>query len=409
MICYTNGMLSCRDDFPILQRLVHGRPLVYLDSAATAQKPRCVVAALSGFYEQQCGSVHRATHALSEEATQLYEQARGRCAAFVGAACADEIVFVRGATEGMNLLAHGLAPRLQAGDEVVVSVMEHHSGFLPWQRVCAQRGARLRVASMSDAGVLDLQALRGLIGPRTRVVSLVHVSHVLGTVNPVQQIGVWAHEQGAVMVVDGAQAVSRLPVNVQQLGCDAYLFSGHKMYGPMGIGVLYARGQLLQTLPAYQLGGGMVHTVGQQQSQWLPSPLCFEAGTPNVADAVALSAAMDYIDALDRQAIAQHDKQLLQQLRQALAEVPNVQLLGSGEHAMGVVSFAMQGVHPHDVACLLDQQGVAVRAGHLCAQPLMQRLGLPAVTRASVGCYNTYDDVVALVEGLHAVRKVFAC
>ena len=403
-------MLECRADFPILHRNVRGKPLVYLDNAATSQKPRCVIDAIVRFYEQDCANVHRGAHALGDAATAVYQQARERTARFINAKSADEIVFVRGATEGLNLIAQTVgSARVRAGDEVVVSAMEHHANLVPWQVLCRRQGAHLRIAPMTDDGTLDLEQLRALIGPRTRVVSLVHVSHVLGTVNPLATVAKWAHAQGAVLAVDGAQALPHIPVDVQQLGCDFYTFSGHKMYGPMGIGVVYGREELLESLPPYQTGGGMIAHVEAQNSTYAPVPQRFEAGTPNVADAVGLHAAMDYLDDLGRDHVAKHGQELLKSARKMLAEMEGFAEVGTARDKMSILAFTLEGVHPHDIASILDMQGVAIRSGHLCAQPLMQRLGVPSVARASFGCYNTAQDVAAFASALRHVRKVFPC
>ncbi|MEM7496011.1 MAG: cysteine desulfurase [Myxococcota bacterium] len=403
-------MLECRADFPILHRSVHGKPLVYLDNAATSQKPRCVIDAISRFYEQDCANVHRGAHALGDAATAAYQQARERTARFIHARGADEIVFVRGATEGINLIAQTVgAARVRSGDEVVVSAMEHHANLVPWQVLCRQQGARLRIAPITDSGELDLERLRCLIGPRTRIVSLAHVSHVLGTVNPIATVAGWARAHGARVVVDGAQAVPHIPVDVQQLGCDFYAFSGHKMYGPMGIGVVHGHRELLQELPPYQTGGGMIAHVDTDRSTYASVPLRFEAGTPNVAGAVGLHAAMDYLDRLGRDRVAEHGRELLARARRELTEIDGLVKIGTARDKTGIVAFTLDGVHPHDVASILDLHGVAIRSGHLCAQPLMRRLGVAAVARASFGCYNTQQDVAAFVAALRQARRVFPC
>lgn len=402
--------LECRADFPILCRSVHGKPLVYLDNAATSQKPRCVIEAISRFYEQDCANVHRGAHALGDAATAAYQRARERAARFINARGADEIIFVRGTTEGLNLIAQTVgAARVRAGDEVVVSAMEHHANLVPWQVLCQKQGARLRIAPMTQSGELDLERLQALIGPRTRIVSLVHVSHVLGTVNPIAAVAKQARARGAVVVVDGAQAVPHMPVDVQQLGCDFYTFSGHKLYGPMGIGVVYGRSELLQELPPYQTGGGMIANVAWSHSAYAPPPQRFEAGTPNVADAVGLHAAMDYVNGLGWDRVAEHGRQLLTQARRELAEIEGFREIGTAPNKTGIISFTLDGVHPHDIASILDLHGVAVRSGHLCAQPLMHDLGLAGVARASFGCYNTQQDVAALAAALRHVRRVFPC
>jgi len=398
-----------RADFPILQRRVGPGRLVYLDNAATAQKPRVVLDAVRGFYTEHNANIHRAVHTLSEEATAAYEGARVTAQRFLNAGEAREIVFVRGTTEAINLVAHSFArPRLEPGDEIVVTAMEHHSNIVPWQLVCEERGARLRVAPMNRDGELMLDPYAALLGPQTKLVSLVHVSNSLGTVNPVAEMVRLAHAQGIPVLVDGAQAVPHMPVDVRALDCDFYTFSGHKVYGPTGIGVLYGKAGLLESMTPYQGGGDMIRSVTFERTTYAPIPAKFEAGTPHIAGAVGLAAALSYLDGLDRDALRAHEADLLDYATHALAAVPGVRLIGTAGHKAAVVSFVVEGVHAHDVGTILDRAGVAVRTGHHCTQPVMDFFGVPATARASFACYNGRDDVDALVAGLARVREVFA-
>ncbi|MBI2403727.1 MAG: cysteine desulfurase [Gemmatimonadetes bacterium] len=398
-----------RRDFPVLARTVHGKRLVYLDNAATAQKPRPVLDALTRFYTDYNANIHRAVHTLSEEATAAYEGTRAKVQRFLGAAEAREIVFVRGTTEAINLVAHSFVrPRLGPGDEVVITAMEHHSNIVPWQIVCGERGARLRVAPMNRAGELLLEQYVSLLTPRTKFVSLVHVSNSLGTINPVQEMIQLAHARGIPILVDGAQAVPHQPVDVRRLDCDFYAFSGHKAFGPTGIGVLYGRAALLEEMPPYQGGGDMIRSVTFEETTYAPIPAKFEAGTPHIAGVIGLGAAVDYLSALDWGRIAAHEADLLTHAADAVAGVPGVRLIGTAAHKAAVVSFVVDGVHAHDVGTILDQEGVAVRTGHHCTQPVMNFFGVPATARASFAFYNGRDDVDALAGALGRVRQVFA-
>ena len=386
-----------RRDFPVLARTVNGKRLVYLDNAATAQKPHPVLDALTRFYTEYNANIHRAVYTLSEEATAAYEGTRANVQAFLGAAERQEIVFVRGTTEAINLVAHSFVrPRLAPGDEVVITAMEHHSNIVPWQIVCGERGELL----------LDQYA--ALLTPRTRFVSVVHVSNSLGTINPVQEMIRLAHARGIPVLVDGAQAVPHMRVDVPQLGCDFYAFSGHKIYGPTGIGVLYGRAALLEEMPPYQGGGDMIRSVTFEETTYAPVPAKFEAGTPNIAGVIGLGAALDYLSALDWSQMAAHEADLLTYASDAVAGFPGVRLIGTAAHKAAVVSFVVEGVHAHDVGTILDQDGVAVRTGHHCTQPVMDFFGVPATARASFALYNGRDDVDALVEALGRVRQVFA-
>lgn len=397
-----------REDFPVLAERVHGKPLAYLDNAATAQKPRAVIQRLAKYYETENSNIHRGVHRLSEKATQAYEDARGTLRRFVNAAEDREIVFVRGATEAINLVArcYGGA-RLQAGDEVVVSAMEHHSNIVPWQIVCREKGARLRVVPIDDRGDMVLEEYHRLLGPRTRMVALPHVSNALGTVNPVRELVRAAHGVGAPVLIDGAQGAPHAVVDVQDLDCDFYAFSGHKLYGPTGVGVLYGKADLLEAMPPYQGGGDMILSVSFEKTEYNVLPYKFEAGTPHIAGVVGLGAAVDYLEALGLDAVAAHEDRLLAHAVERLARTPGVRFIGTPERRASLVSFVLDGVHAHDVGTILDREGVAVRTGHHCAMPVMERYGVPATVRASFGCYNTETEVDALADGLEKAGRIF--
>jgi cysteine desulfurase/selenocysteine lyase len=397
-----------REEFPLLARTVHGKPLVYLDNAATTQKPRAVLEAMDRFYETSNSNVHRGVHQLSAEATDAYEGARATVRAFLNAGSVREIVFVRGATEAINLVAASFGrARVHEGDEVLVTAMEHHSDIVPWQLLCAERGARLRVAPIDDRGELVLEELVRLLSPRTRLVALAHASNALGTVNPVRAVVAACHERGIPVLVDGAQAVPHLPVDVRALDADFYAFSGHKAYGPTGIGVLYAKEALLEAMPPWQGGGDMIKSVSFEGTTWNDLPFKFEAGTPNVAGAIGLAAALDWMERLGRDRLAAHESDLLRHGTEALSKVPGLRLIGTAREKVGVLSFVLDGVHAHDVGTVLDREGVAIRTGHHCAQPVMARYGVPATARASFAAYNAREDVDALVRGLARVRELF--
>ena len=397
-----------RQEFPILRETPYDKPLVYLDSAATSQKPQAVIDAISGFYSRDNANVHRGVHYLSERATEAYEGARAKVQGFLNAADAQEIVFTRGTTEAINLVAQTYArTHLDEGDEVLITAMEHHSNIVPWQMVCEQRGARLRVAPINDAGELLVDELEELIGPRTKLVAVTHVSNVLGTVNPIRRITEIAHARGARVLVDGAQAAPHLDIDVQALGCDFYALSGHKMYGPTGIGVLYGRRELLEEMPPYQGGGDMIASVSFEKTVYNTPPYKFEAGTPNLAGAVGLGAAIDFLGGLGHEALAAHEHDVLAYGTRALSALPGLRLIGTAPAKASVMSFVLDGVHPHDIGTILDRQGVAIRAGHHCAQPLLSRLGLAATARASLACYSTRQDIDALVAGLGTVQEAF--
>ncbi len=399
---------AIRGDFPILTRRVHGRPLVYLDNAATTQKPASVVAAERDCYERYYANIHRGVHLLSVESTEAYEAAREKVRAFVNAPETREIVFVRGTTEGINLVAQTWGRRnVGAGDEVLITGLEHHSNIVPWQMLCEEKGARLRVVPIDRTGTIDLDALRALVTERTRIVSVAHVSNALGTVNPIREIVEIAHARGIPVLVDGAQAISRMPVDVQALGCDFYAFSGHKLYGPSGVGVLWGRASLLEAMPPWQGGGDMISSVTFEKTTYNVLPYKFEAGTPNIAGAIGLGAAIDYVRALGVERIARHEEALLAKATRAVGAIPGVTLIGTAREKVAVLSFTMDCVHPHDIGTVLDRNGIAVRTGHHCAQPVMDFFGVPATARASFGLYNTAQEVDALVAGIHDVRRMF--
>jgi len=398
---------TVRQDFPALATRVHGRPLVYLDSGASAQKPRVVLDTMHDFLAHRYANVHRGVHELSQQASAEYDAARETARRFLGAADASEVIFTPGTTAGINLVAQSWGrATLRPGDEILVTELEHHSNIVPWQLVAGQTGAVVRAIPVSMAGELDLGALGSLLGPRTRLLALAHVSNVLGTVLPVRQAADLAHAAGALVVVDGAQAVPHLPIDVQALGADFYACSGHKLYGPTGVGLLYGRRDLLEAMPPWQGGGGMIERVTFEETTFAPPPMRFEAGTPPIAEAIGLAAAIDYLSALDAGALRAHEERVLGHAAAVLGEVPGVRVLGNPARRVGVLSFVMEGVHPHDVGTILDRDGIAVRAGHHCAQPLMRRLGVGGTVRASFGMYNTEADVESLAGSLRTVRKV---
>jgi cysteine desulfurase / selenocysteine lyase len=398
-----------RCDFPILARPVRGKQLVYLDSAATTQKPRHVVESMARFFDQENANVHRGVHFLSERATAAYEGSRERVRRFLNAKQASEIIFVRGTTEAINLVAFTFGKqRVGPGDEVLVTAMEHHSNIVPWQMLCREKGARLVVAPIDDRGELLVDELEKLIGPRTKLLALTHVSNALGTVNPVKRVVELAHARGVPVLVDGAQGAPHVAADVQDLGCDFYAFSGHKIYGPTGIGVLYGKAEHLQAMPPWQGGGDMILSVSFENTVYNDIPYKFEAGTPNMAGAVGLGAALDWFEALPRAAAWQHEDEVLAYGAEHLRRIPGLRIVGEATHKTAVLSFVMEDVHPHDIGTVLDREGVAIRTGHHCAQPLMKRFGVAATARASLGIYNTKAEIDALVVGLEKVRKMFA-
>ncbi|MEM5331674.1 cysteine desulfurase [Paraburkholderia sp. JHI2823] len=401
-------VMAWRRDFPILRESVHGRPLVYLDNAATTQKPASVIAAIEAYYEHDNANVHRGVHLLSQRATDAYEGARARIARFIHAASEREIVYTRGTTEAINLVAQSFArPRLQPGDEVLITAMEHHSNIVPWQLVCAQTGAVLKVVPIDDEGALNVDAYEHMLGARTRIVALAHASNALGTVNPVARLIELAHARGVPVLIDGAQAIAHLSVNVTALDCDFYAFSGHKVYGPTGIGALYAKAALLEVMPPWQGGGDMIRAVTFEKTEYNVIPWRFEAGTPDIAGAIGLAAALDYVSAIGLEAAQRHEADLLAYADDALRANRHVRMIGTAMDKLGIVSFVMDNAHAHDIGTILDQCGVAVRTGHHCAMPVMARYGVPATVRASFALYNTRADIDALVNGLARVEEMF--
>ena len=402
-------VLQLARDFPILSRpLGGGRRLAYLDNAATTQKPESVIAAEADFYRQSNANIHRGVHWLSQHATDLHEAARRKVATFVNAAQDSEIVFTGGTTASINLVAQSWGrANLKAGDEILLTGMEHHSNIVPWQLACAQTGAVLKVVPVTDRGELDLEAFGRLLGPRTRLLAVAHVSNALGTVNPVEQMIRQAHAAGALVLVDGAQAVAHQPVDVRRLGSDFYAFSGHKLYGPTGIGVLHARAELLAAMPPWQGGGDMIRTVSFEGSTWAEPPQRFEAGTPNIAGVVGLAAAIDYVQGVGLERIAAHEQALLESATAAVQALPGVSLIGTATEKASILSFVVEGIHPHDLGTILDSEGVAIRAGHHCAMPLMTRFGVPGTARASFALYNDEQDVTALVAAIAKAQEMF--
>jgi cysteine desulfurase/selenocysteine lyase len=400
---------TIRADFPILDRRVRGKPLIYLDNAATTQKPQVVIDRLMRYYREENANIHRGVHLLSVEATDAYDVARERVQRFLNAAEAREIVFVRGATEAINLVAATYGrTHVGPGDEVVISEMEHHSNIVPWQLLCEEKGARLRVIPITDAGELRLDEYERLLGPRTRIVAVTHVSNALGTINPIEEIVRLAHNRGIVVFIDGAQAVAHMRVDVRAIGCDFYVFSGHKVFGPTGIGVLYGRAPLLDAMPPYQGGGDMIRSVTFDRTLYNEIPYKFEAGTPNIAGVLGLDAAIGYLQEVGIDGVTAHERELLTYGAATLSEIPGLRLTGTAPHKAGILSFVIEDIHPHDIGTILDQDGVAIRAGHHCCQPLMARLGVPATARASFALYNTREEIDTLVASVRAAKAVFA-
>jgi cysteine desulfurase/selenocysteine lyase len=399
---------AVRAQFPILKATVHGKPLVYLDNAASVQKPVVVIESDRRLYEEYYANVHRGVHTLSMKATDAYEGARLKVQRFLGAASPKEVVFTRGSTESINLVAQSYGrANVGPGDEVLITGLEHHSNIVPWQMLCEEKGARLRVARIDDRGEVDLEEFERLLSPRTRMVAVAHVSNALGTINPVARMARLAHAHGAPLLVDGAQAAPHRAVDVTELGCDFYAFSSHKVYGPSGVGALYGRLALLEAMPPWQGGGDMILSVTFEKTTYNELPYKFEAGTPNIAGGIGLGAALDWLTALGLDRVAAHEQALLEYGTQALLSVPGVRLVGTARDKAAVLSFVMEGVHPHDIGTVLDYEGVAVRTGHHCAQPVMDRFSIPATARASLAAYNTRAEIDVLVRGLHKVREVF--
>ena len=396
-----------REDFPILKRKVHGKPLVYLDNAATSQKPQVVIDALDRFYTSECSNIHRGVHQLSELSTAAYENARTRIQRFINAREAREIVFVRGATEGINLVAESWGRKnVQAGDEILISAMEHHSNIVPWQFLRDEKNARLRVIPINDEGEIRLDEYEKLLSPRTRLVAITHVSNALGTVNPVRRMVEMAHHRGFPVLIAGAQGAPHLTVDVQALDCDFYTFSGHKLYGPTGIGVLYGKAALLEAMPPYQGGGDMIRSVTFEKTTYNDIPYRFEAGTPNISAAIGLGAAIDYVVRTGREAIEDYEAELLSYVTERVSAIPGVRIIGTAKEKAGVLSFVIDGIHPHDAGTILDLEGIAVRTGHHCAQPVMERFGVPATTRVSLAFYNTREEIDVLVKGIEKAKEI---
>jgi cysteine desulfurase/selenocysteine lyase len=397
-----------REDFPILKQKVHGKPLVYLDSAASAPKPRKVIDRVSRFYAEDYSNIHRGVYELSQRSTHAYEDTRVKIRKFINAASESEVIFVRGTTEAINLVAYSYGGTyVNEGDEIVITAMEHHSNIVPWQLLCKRRGARLRVLPMDDRGDLKLEELENLLSEKTRLVAVTHVSNALGTVNPVHRIIKTAHERGIPVLIDGAQAVPHSKVDVRDLDCDFYCFSGHKMYGPSGVGVLYGKEKLLDAMPPYEGGGDMISSVSFDKTTYNRLPYKFEAGTPNIAGVVGLGAAVDYLNEIGVEAVARHENEILAYATEKLLEIPGLNIVGRARQKAGAVSFVYEGIHPHDIGTILDKEGVAVRTGHHCAQPVMDFFGVPATARASLGVFNNREDIDALVKGIQKVIEVF--
>jgi cysteine desulfurase/selenocysteine lyase len=398
-----------REDFPVLKQKVHGKPLVYLDSAATAQKPFAVIDAIRRFHEVDCANIHRGVHELSQRSTAAYEETRAKAKRFLNARSKDELIFVRGTTEGINLVTSSWGRRnVKESDEIIISAMEHHSNIVPWQMLCLETGAKLRVIPMNERGELLMEEYEKLLNPRTKMVAVTHVSNALGTINPVRQIIEMAHNVGALTLIDGAQAVPHAKVDLQALDVDFYTFSGHKVVGPTGIGILYGKTKLLNAMPPYQGGGDMIKVVTFEKTTYADLPYKFEAGTPNIAGGIGLGAALDYVNALGIEKIAAYEHELLEYGTEQLSAIPGLKLIGTAKEKASVLSFVIEGIHPHDIGTILDRQGIAVRTGHHCAQPVMDFFNVPATTRASLAFYNTFGEIDALVGGIKKVKEIFS-
>jgi cysteine desulfurase / selenocysteine lyase len=398
-----------REDFPVLKQTIHGKPLIYLDNAATAQKPQSVIDAIVKFYAVDCANIHRGVHELSQRSTKTYELTRTKVKKFLNAGHQHEIIFVRGTTEGINLVTQTWGRKnVKAGDEIIIAGLEHHSNIVPWQMLCEETGALLRVIPIDDSGDLILDEYAKLLNPRTRMVAIGHVSNALGTINPVRKIIEMAHSAGALTLVDGAQAVPHMKVDVQALDADFYAFSGHKLFGPTGIGVLYGKTDLLNAMPPYQGGGDMIRTVTFEKTTYNDLPYKFEAGTPDIAGGIGLGAAVDYVNHVGIDRIAAYEHELLLYGTEAVSQIPGLRIIGTAREKAAVISFVMEGIHPHDIGTVLDRMGIAVRTGHHCAQPVMDRYQIPATTRASFAFYNTTAEIDSLVDGLHKVKEIFS-
>ena len=402
-------VIRVRQDFPILQRAVRDKPLVYLDSAATTQKPKQVLDALANYYAQQNANIHRGVYVLSAEATAAYDEARRKVQHFVNARSAQEVIFTRNSTESINLVAHSFGrENVGPGDEVLITHMEHHANIVPWQLLCERSGARLRVAPINDQGELLMDEFAQCLNARTKLVAIVHLSNSLGTINPVSEVIQLAHQQDVPVLIDGSQAAYHMPIDVQALDCDFYVFTGHKLYGPTGIGVLYGRERLLDSMPPFLGGGDMIRSVTFDKTTYADLPDKFEAGTPHIAGAIGLGAAVDYLTALGFDKISNHESQLLDYGTAALSAIPGLQLIGTARNKASILSFVLEGAHPHDIGTIVDMEGVSIRTGHHCTQPLMDRFGIPATARASIAMYNTRQEIDQLVHALHRVREMFS-
>jgi cysteine desulfurase / selenocysteine lyase len=398
-----------RRDFPVLSREMNGHPLVYLDNAATTQKPLAVIDRLTAFYKKEYATIHRGVYSMSQDATHECDEVRETCRKFLNAARSEEIIFVRGTTEAINLVATGWGRKfLKAGDEVLITAIEHHANIVPWQQLCAEKSAVLRVAPVTDEGEVLLEDFKKMLSPRTKIAAFTHISNALGTVNPVREMAALAHQTGAVVLVDGAQSAAHMKVDVQAMGADFYCFSGHKAYGPTGVGVLYGRMELLEAMDPYQFGGEMIEIVTAEKTTFAKPPHKFEAGTPSIAEIVGLGPALEYLGKLGLDRIATYEQELLHEATQKLTAVPGLRIIGTAAHKSAVVSFELENIHPHDIGTILDQQGIAIRTGHHCAQPVMRRFKVPATARASFAFYNTHEEIDALVRALIKVREVFA-
>ena len=398
-----------RADFPVLHQKVNGKPLVYMDTGATSQKPQSVIDALVRYYTEDNSNVHRGVHTLSQRATEEYDTARSKTRQFLNAASDQEIISVKGTTDGINLVAHSYGRQhLGPGDEIIISTMEHHSNIIPWQVLCQEKAAHLRIIPINDAGELLIDEYERLLTPRTKLVSITHVSNVLGTINPIEQIVEMAHSRGVPVLVDGAQAAPHMAVDVQKLGCDFYVFSGHKLYGPTGIGVLYGKFDLLEAMPPYQLGSDMIKSVTFESTIYNDLPYKFEAGTPHIAGVIGLGAAIDYVSDIGMDCIDTYEHGLLEYGMECLSSIGGVQIIGTASEKSAILSFVMDGIHPHDIGTILDTEGIAIRTGHHCAQPLMDRFGVPATARASLAFYNTREEIDVLVKGIDRVLEVFS-
>jgi cysteine desulfurase/selenocysteine lyase len=407
--CAGLDVTKIREDFPVLRQTVHSKPLVYLDSAATAQKPYAVIDAVRRFHEVDCANIHRGVHELSQRSTAAYEKTRTTAMRYLNSASEIELIFVRGTTEAINLVAHSWGRKnVKPGDEIIITALEHHSNIVPWQMLCEEQGALLRFIPIDDRGDLILEAYEKLLNPRTRMVAVSHVSNALGTVNPVRQIIEMAHEMGALTLIDGAQAVPHMNVDVRALDADFYAFSGHKLFGPTGVGILYGKAKLLESMPPYQGGGDMIQTVTLEKTTYNDLPYKFEAGTPNIAGGIGLGAAFDYVSDIGLEAIAAYEHELLVYGTELLEQIPGLRIIGTAREKASVLSFVMDGIHPHDIGTVLDRMGIAVRTGHHCAQPVMDRFGIPATTRASLAFYNTPAELDRLAAGLQKVQEMFA-